>query len=229
MAILTKTVLGKISGSISNITFRQMHGKIFIINKPASYSLPIDDASVQRRNAFGFACKLASVIKSISQVQLFWENAAPKNSSAFHTIVKSNIKNVTADSVTENTIITPTIGFDARVVSQSFTSKSVQITVAPIGITSGIDPTLETQLQLVAVLSLTHPTGQTAKPFQLTSLVSAVQPLVLDASLQFSLSLNNIQSEQFVQYNIHQALLALVTLKGNNTPVQYSATVLVKG
>jgi hypothetical protein len=228
MATLSKTILGKISGSIGNITFRQTHGKIFIISKPASYTIPNDAASVQRRNTFGFACKLASVINTISPMQPFWQNAAPKNSTAFHTIMKSNFKKITADSVTENTILTPTIGFNLRLVSQSFTSTALQITAAPIGTTTGIDPALETHLQLVAVMSLSNPTGPTVKPFQLSSLVSAVQPLVLDAALNFSLSLNDIQSQQFVQYNIHQALIALVTLKDNNIPVQCSATVLVK-
>jgi hypothetical protein len=228
MAILSRAILGNIKGSIADLYFRRANGKTFIVTKPASYTTPVDPDSVCRRNVFGFACKLASVINAIGHVQPFWQNAAPKNSTAFHTIMKSNFKNVTADSVTENTILTPTIGFNLRLDSKSFTSKTLQITAAPIGTTSGIDPALETQVQLVAVISLSNPTGPTVKPFQLNSLVSAVQPLVLDAALNFSLLLNNIQSQQFVQYNIHQALLAVITLKDNNTPIHHSAAVLLK-
>jgi hypothetical protein len=228
MAKITKTMLGKISGSIGNLTVRQTHGKAFIINKPASYTIPNDAVSIRCRNAFGFACKLASVINAISQVQPFWQNAAPKNSTAFHTIMKINYRNVTVDSVTENTTLTPSIGFNLCLDSQLFTPATLQITTKPIGTTIGIDTVLETQLQLIAVISMSNPAGPAVKPNHLSSLVSAIQPLVLDVPLKFSLSLDNIQSQQFVHYNTHQALLALVTLKDNNTPVQYSATVLVK-
>jgi hypothetical protein len=142
--------------------------------------------------------------------------------------MKINYRNVTVDSVTENTTLTPSIGFNLCLDSQLFTPATLQITTKPIGTTIGIDTVLETQLQLIAVISMSNPAGPAVKPNHLSSLVSAIQPLVLDVPLKFSLSLDNIQSQQFVHYNTHQALLALVTLKDNNTPVQYSATVLVK-
>jgi hypothetical protein len=228
MAILTRAILGNISGSIADLSFRRVHGKTFIVAKPASYTTPVDPDSVCRRIVFSFACKLASVINALTQLKPFWQNAAARNSTAFHTIMKSNFRNVTADSVTENTILTPITGFNLRLISQSFTSTTVQITIAPIGTAIDIDPALETQLRLVAVLSLCNPIDPKAEPFLLASLVSEVQPLALDTALNFSLSFDNTQTQRFTQYNIHQALLALVTIKDDSTPVQYSATVLLK-
>jgi len=54
MATLSKNILGNISGSIADLTFRRAHGKTFIVNKPSSYSTPVDPDSVRRRNDFGF-------------------------------------------------------------------------------------------------------------------------------------------------------------------------------
>lgn len=73
MATLSKQVLGRISGSVGDITFRQKNGTNFVSARPNSFALPTDEDSVKRREKFAFACKLSASIISIASLKAFWE------------------------------------------------------------------------------------------------------------------------------------------------------------
>ncbi|MBK7107142.1 MAG: hypothetical protein IPH62_17860 [Ignavibacteriae bacterium] len=52
MAELNKSVLGKVSGSIGELTFRQRNGKNVICMKPSSFTPGSDANSIARRDRF---------------------------------------------------------------------------------------------------------------------------------------------------------------------------------
>jgi hypothetical protein len=49
MATLTNSIFGKISGSLGDVIFRHIRGKVFIVNRPAAYTVPQDAASIKTR------------------------------------------------------------------------------------------------------------------------------------------------------------------------------------
>jgi hypothetical protein len=157
-------------------------------------------------------------------LQPFWQQAVPKGSIAYHTIVRALYHTVDVDGITDRTPLTPSAGFDLPPASLALTSTELQLTAAPLGLSTGFDPILEKLLQLAVVVSFSSPIDPSSKPYHLAGIVSFIQPLVLDAALNFSIPLNNEPSSLFSKYTAHRALIAVVTLTENNLPVRHSST-----
>ena len=171
MATISGTILGNIRGSIGGLTFRCAHGKIFIVNKRASYSTPVDPDSVCRRYVFGFSCKLASAINSMNILHDFWQSAVPKHSTVFHTVVKSIFKTVEAGTVTSQTMLAPGADWDLNCLSFSCTDSQIELETECPGIPINTRGTGENSLQLVAVPVFTSPHTQSSEAFLFDALV----------------------------------------------------------
>jgi hypothetical protein len=226
MAVLSKTILGNISGSIAGLTFHRAYGKVFIVNKPASYTTPVDPDSVCRRNVFGFTCKLASVINSMSILHGFWQTAVPKHSTVFHTIVKSIYKTVEAGTVTSQTILAPRADWNFSCKSFSCTASQIELKTDCPRISINTGGTGETSVLLIAVPVFTSPHEQSFDAFRFDALVSEPQAITADRPLNFVLPLSALLSQRYEQYRVRKVLLILVTLDDAGKPLRHSNTIL---
>ena len=111
MATLSKQVLGRISGSVGDITFRQKNGTNNVSARPNSYTPPDDEGSVQRRSKFAYACTLAANIISIAPLKTLWESKLTNGETAYNKTVGTNYRIVGSDALTDQTFLTPGIGF----------------------------------------------------------------------------------------------------------------------
>ena len=62
MARLKKTVLGRLSGAIGDIVFREKNGKNFVGLRASSFIPGSDPGSIDRRAKFTLSTQLASII-----------------------------------------------------------------------------------------------------------------------------------------------------------------------
>jgi len=224
MATLSKTVLGRVSGSIGDITFRQKNGSNYLSTRPGSFTPGNDEKSINRRGKFAFACKLASSMVSIGSIKSLWEGIAGAGKSAYNTIVGTNYKFITANSITPQTFLTPGIGFGVKTTSFTLSSTGLQVVFDAIGINADIDLNTEKSLQLSAIISLSNRVDETVEEFYLLPLVSSNQLLAVDETLTFSIPLSNQESQLYDKYNVRKVLYALVTLDADGNAVQYSST-----
>jgi hypothetical protein len=224
MATLSKTVLGRVSGSIGDITFRQKNGSNFLSTRPRSFTPGSDEASINRRGKFAFACKLAASMVSIDSIKSLWEDAAEAGKSAYNTIVGTNYKFIAANSITSQTFLTPGIGFSVKATSFTLSSTGLQVVFDAIGANAGIDLNTEKSIQLAAVISLSNRVDETVEKFYLLPLVSATQLLTVDTASTFSIPFSNQESQLYDKYNVRKVLYALVTLDAGGNVGPYSST-----
>jgi hypothetical protein len=226
MAILSRAILGNISGSIAGLTFRRAYGKVLIVNKRSSYTTPVDPDSVCRRNVFGFTCKLASVINSQNILHGFWQAAVPKHLTVFHTIVKSIFKTMEAGTVTSQTKLAPGAGWNFSCMSFSCTASQIELTTdcPRTSIKTGV--TGESSLLLIAVPVFTSPLEQSSDAFLFDALVSEPQAITADQPLNFVVPLSELLSQWYEQYRIRKTLLIVVTLDDAGKPLRHSNTIL---
>ena len=226
MAVLSRTILGNISGSIADLTFRRANGKVFIVSKPASYTTPVDPVSVCRRYVFGFTCKLASAINSMSILHGFWQKAVPKHSTVFHTIVKSIFNTVEAGTVTSQTILAPGADWNFNCMSFSCTASQIELKTDCPRISKNTSGAGETSVLLIAVPVFTSPHNQSFDAFLFDALVSDTQAITAGQTLHFILPFSSLLSQRFEQYRIHKVLLILVTLDDAGKPLCHSNTIM---
>jgi len=224
MATLTKSVLGKVSGALGDITFRQRRGRNFLATRPSNYTAPTDANSVGRRGRFAFSCKLAANIISIPSLKKVWGAKAVDGKSVYNSIIGTNYRFVSADSITDMTYLSPGIGFLVHPTHSEIKAEGVNLILDPIGSNADIDPDLEKSMKLTGIISLSGPIDNTTEEFALIPLASAEQQLGLDGSLTFSIAFSTQESQLFQKYRTSKAMFALMTIDANGNPVHYSST-----
>jgi hypothetical protein len=217
MALLSNNILGHVSGSIAGLTFRRMNGKIFVASKRASYTTPTDTDSIQRRQNFGMACKLASRINSIDLLHRIWKSAAANHSTVFHTIVQSIYKTMESGMVTSHTMLAPGAEWNLCCLSSSWSDSQIDILVEVPAVPSKTDEPVAAAFTLIAVPIFTSPLEQTTDALLLDALVS--EPLVITGSqpVNFILPLSPLLSQRYGHYRIHKGLFVLVALDTDDT------------
>jgi hypothetical protein len=226
MGTLTKAVLGRISGTVGDVLFRQRNGMNYVSARPTSYTPSNDADAVARRKKFAFACKLASNIISISPLKTLWTSAAESGQSAYNKIVSTNYKFVAVDSVTDQTFLVPDLGFGVTTTSITVSASSIQLVTEAIGNNAGIDLTTEKFIQLAAILSLSDPVDETVDDYCVIPLTSSGLKLGLDAAVTAIATMSSQQTQLYNKYNTHKALLSLVTLDVDGNPLHYSGTLV---
>ena len=224
MATLTKTVLGKISGSIGDVTFRQKNGNNYVSSRPNSFTAATDAESVKRRNRFAYACKLSAAMISLAPLKAVWESGTSNGQSAYNKIVGMNYRFVTEDTITSQTFFSPGIGFSVNAPVSEIKSDGIRLTLNPFGLNTGIDTGIEKSMKLAALISLSNPLDDTVDSYALIPMLSSGQQIVLDTALAFSIALSNQESQLFQKYRTFKAMFALVTLDANGNSIQYSTT-----
>jgi hypothetical protein len=118
-------------------------------------------------------------------------------------------------------------GFGVGITSAAFSSSGIQVVTQAIGIDAGIDLSVEKNIQLVAILSLSSPSENSIPDYYLLPLVSAAQTLKLDTPLTFSAALSNQEALVFPKYAVCKTIYALLTLDADGNAVHYSTTLAV--
>jgi len=93
-----------------------------------------------------------------------------------------------------------------------------------LGSNTGIDVSIEKNVQLVSIVSLSSPLDGTVETFSLLPLLSPIQPLALDSAMTFTLPFSSQTQQLFGKYQVHKLLLALITLDANGNAINYSTT-----
>jgi hypothetical protein len=228
MAKINKMILGKISGSLGDVTFRQRNGKNYLASRPGSFTPGSDQDSIDRRAKFALSVRLASIINSIPQLKEVWNSRTPNGSTPYNYMVKTNYKLISPSTITDNTLLTPGFGFGVQTSAISLTSSNLQAGVEPIGTNAGIDTSIEKNLQLFSIIAMSDPKEETVDNLLIVPVFSELKFLVLDAAVNFTIPLSNQVSQLYGKYDTHKVLLALITLDETNSVVHYSNTFVNK-
>jgi len=227
MAEIRKQVLGKLSGALGDVVFRERNGKSYVGVRPASFIPGTDPASVSRRLKFLTAIKFSQVINSEPVLKALWNEARPAEISSFNAITRANYPFVEAENITDLGKIVPSLGFGITSTTSGLDSSILTLDIDAIGLKTEIDPVVEINIQLISVLFFSNAIDEAVGNFYLTTLSSASQHLDLANPLRFNASLLSEQTVYYNKFLDHKAFTVLVTLDSSGKPVHYSSTLVV--
>lgn len=224
MATLKKTILGRLRGSIGDIVFREKHGKSYASSKPARFRTPNDGASIARRARFRLTLKLSRAVTALVQLKELWSAFIPTGMTVNNFIIRQNYNHVLPDDIKNTAVISPEGGFGVSASSAVVNQSGVQIELNPIGTNAGIDPAVETNLRLFAVVYLTNPVDSSTEPYAFLSVMSGLVPVNLTSPLSFEAEFSNQQALLFNQYQDAKTFLTLITLTDESNIVHHTQT-----
>lgn len=227
MAELRKTVLGKVSGAIGDIVFRERDGMNYISTRPSSFIPGTDPASIARRQRFAMAAKTSVSINRIPELKVLWGTAAPSGVNPYNYIFKTNYRFVSSVSISDLLQLVPGYGFGVNVPDSTVDRAQIAITMDLIGDKAGIDMLLEPNIIMASVVFLSTPLDESVGPYAFLNAVSPAQVTNLEEPLNFTAEFTNQQSTLFDKYQSVKTFIAILTLDTDGKPVHYSSTVLL--
>jgi hypothetical protein len=222
MAELNKSVLGKVRGSLGELTFRQRNGKNIIATKPASFTPGSDPESVARRERFKLTIQLAKALNNVNYVKSAWNLVKPTEMTAFNYIFKTNYKNVSANEIVSNPMIFPGYGFNVENATSTFNTDSIDISIDPLGTAKGIDESVEINMFLVNILFMRNPINSNYEINMLSTIESNILPMDLVNALSFSVAIPDSLLTFFSDYQEKKVFSSLVTVDVSNNVVNFS-------
>ncbi|GAB6283670.1 MAG: hypothetical protein STSR0008_24590 [Ignavibacterium sp.] len=224
MAKINKEILGKVRGSLGDITFRQLNGKTYISTKPVSFVPGTDANSIARREKFSLAVKIAKSINSVSILKDVWAKDTPQNVSVFNHIMRSNYPMINSNGSIGLIKLFPYFGFAVNNPVVLFNPTEIKVNIDAIGTSSGIDTSIETTLNLVSLVYLSNPSEDSMIKSSFTTAVSVPIATDLEAAQEFTISLNDVESQMLSIYQSRKGFFALVTYDSAGNIVHYSNT-----
>lgn len=224
MGTLTKQVLGRVSGKVGDVLFRQRDGKNIVGVNPVSFMPGTDPQSIERRNKFALCSKFSVSVNRITELNFFWKNVTPEGLIPSNYIFRKNYPYAQPDSISQSAVIVPDYGFSVTTSSVTIDPSSIDLQLNSIGTANQIDPLVEVNCRLVLVLSLTSPTTEILHPYSFISLVSSVTALDLVNPISFTITPDSSVVKQISDYQSYFAYFSLITLDSDNLPVHYSST-----
>lgn len=224
MANLKKQVLGKVSGAVGDIVFREMRGRNIVGLKPTSIKIPNDPESIARRARFGLAIRLATVIGSNSWLKAVWLPKTPAGLSVFNYLIKINYPFVTPETTGNFIMMVPGGGFPFSVEQAGKDGDYYQVVVQTIGENSGITPSVEVNIRSVSLIFLSEPAAENLPSYSMRLISSGSEVTTLTGQLTFNAALGSSDALLFDQYQVQKAYHILLTFDAEGNPVNYSST-----
>ncbi len=226
MAQLNKTVLGRLSGAVGDVIFRQRNGKNFVGTKPSSFIPGSDPASVARRAKFALAIQLAKTINSVALLKTVWKKTTPAGLTPYNYMIQINYKSIVNNEVGDNATLGPAPEFGVSASSVNLSSTALQVDLDAIGTLSGIDPSLEQSVQMASLLYLNNPASEDLNANAFISKISGIQAISLVNPLSFTFDLSPMDTALYEKYQNHKGLFLLFTLDADSKLVHHSNTLI---
>ncbi len=224
MARLKKTVLGRVSGAVGDIVFREKNGKNFVGLRASSFMPGLDIGSIERRNKFSLSTQLASTINSNPKLKSIWLKSISPKRNAYVQLIRVNYPNLTVGNVSDFVKIVPELGFIIKTREVILHDDLISVITDPIGDNAGIDPSVELNVQLAAIIFLSNPIDESVKLYNFISLLSDVQLLKLDEGYTFEINLSNQHTFLASKYQNRRGFFSLLTLSSEDKVINYSST-----
>lgn len=228
MAKLKKQILGKVSGKLGDIVFRNTKKTNYIAARPISFNAPIDENSINRREKFAVSVKFSSLVLSIPELRYIWSKQTPTGRTTINYLVSQNYSKVDSKGLTENTSLTPPMGFILKEERIVIDSEKIIISINPIGNRSGINPEIEKFIKAIAVISLNKTDNRNLNQYAFFALSSEQLPLNLNERLNFEIPITAQLNELINNHSERMIFVCLITLSDIGEPINYSSTIIYK-
>jgi hypothetical protein len=234
MAEVFKSVIGRLTGALGNMVFRNHKDKTTVTMRPRTYRTPMDDDAIKRRVRFALTWAFSRAVNAFADLKKFWDDVTPNDMTAMNGIFKGNYDQITDTDVTNTATIVPLVGVKAESSDITLTSSLLNVVLDPIGTEEGIDISKEKTIYMAAVIFCKTPIDTNYKKYHFLSIKSPAADISLTDPLTFKAQIKAIDKQYFEKYTEHKAFITFVTqdimLKAVNfTNTLYSDSLLIEG
>ncbi|MDY0082632.1 MAG: hypothetical protein RBR74_05565 [Ignavibacteriaceae bacterium] len=224
MAKLKKQVLGRVSGALGDMVFREVNGKNVVGMRPSNINIPGDPESIARRAKFTLSAKLSKAIIFHQDLKTIWKSKAPSGLSAHNFLIRSNYTNVLAGDLTDFVKLVPVAGFPVRYTEVTITDHSVMVVLDVIGSNNNINKSVETHIEMLTIIFLSDPVDETVEDYVFISTSSGNVDLSLKEVIEFTAPLIGNDELLFSKYRSNKVFSAFVTKNEAGNAINYSNT-----
>ena len=227
MAEVFKSVIGRLTGALGNMVFRNRGETTFISMRPKSFTSGNDQAAKDRRARFGLTGMFATAVNQDANLKKIWDLSTPASMSAANGIFKLNYKHITPDDVSDLVKMTPGISVRATDTSSSMTNLLVSATIGALGTDQKIDLLVETKIQMVAIIYCKGPVVDGEAKNHFICLKSAKVDLNLTNPLVFTIPLMKDETQYYDAYISQKCFYTFVTMDDAGVPYHYTNTLII--
>jgi hypothetical protein len=222
MAIVN-CVLGKLSGRVGDIVFRQRNGKTFASQAPRKREKPFNEGEKANHNKFAYVAKIASALNNHPVFKEIWKKIYPKKSSPYHKIFKHIYKYIGED-LSGIILITPDNGFsllNPKIIIQ----QSQIIMTTALECTAVMGNAAKKKILAAGIIIIPENKNSLNPGMRTINIQSDSQKIIFRRNLSFVLSLSERDRQLMEKGKKIKILLCLIIINKEGEPENYSLKV----
>ena len=229
MAILHNQILGLVSGAIKSLIFNHRNDVNFVYAKPSRKKLPMDTASVFRRDQFRFIGKLSKAIYQTPLLRAAWEKTKTnKTWCVYDDIFKANYRKIKLNDPDGIPALFPGSGFKLTNPRIHKTSDGYEFHTDGLGTMGSFDLLNAESISLIAVILYADPDLPDIPPaIEVVSFSTINTNHDLLSPLNIIMRLIGECKTCFTDYTIIKTFFTLALIDEGNNPVSFSEIMLI--
>lgn len=224
MGHLSNQVLGDASGKVGHMVFRIRKGENLISKVPAKRTKPPTDREKEVRAKFALTSKIAMGIYSIPLLKEVWPTLPGKLTKP-NQIFQVNYKLLNTLENLGTVSVAPIYGFNVTTPVVTVGASSVQLATDALGVSVGIDTSIEKFIVACGVVVLQNPTLGSWPKFEVIAFRSNQHNLDLINPVDLTTQFSGTDLTIYSGYTTKAAFGCLITIDDNGNAVRYSKTV----
>ncbi len=228
--------IGRLSGKLGELVFRNYPGKTVVSKRPLSFKPGSDPASVNRRQRFKLTSFFAKSVKSFPVAYEMWAKKTRNKMSAYNCVFKHNYDAVEHNDISKYVRIFPDSHFHVEPESIILTKDYLHVSF------NASDSNLigykdVKYLQVAVIIFCKDSVVDIRDDCKFITYLSSPVPITDKGIMSFSLalsdneiinpeipSLRNYQKSEYAFFNQHSVFLAFMSLDSSKNYVQNSQT-----
>jgi hypothetical protein len=224
MGHLSNQVLGDAHGKVGHIVFRVRKGNNVVSKVPEKRTKPPSAIEMAIREKFGLTGRVARGIYSVEQLKECWPVLSGKT-TVCNEIFKINYKLLNTLANLGTVSVTPIYGFGVSNPVVTVGASSVHLATDALGVSVGIDTSIEKYEIACGVIILQQPTLESWPTNDVVAFKSVQHNLDLINPVDLTAQLSGVGLTKFQGYTTRTAFVAIITLDDNGKAIRYSQTV----
>lgn len=224
MGHLSNQVLGDASGKVGHVVFRVRKGTNIISKVPPKRTKPPTEKELAIREKFGLTGKVARGIYSIAQLKEVWPQMSGKM-TVCNEIFQVNYKLLNTLANLGAVSVAPIYGFSVINPVVTVGASSVQLATDALGVSVGIDTSIEKFAIACGVVILQNPTLESWPKNEVVAFKSTQHNLDLINPVDLTAQFSGTELTKFSGYTTKAAFVCIITLDDNGKAIRYSQTV----
>ncbi|MFA5011562.1 MAG: hypothetical protein WC644_06360 [Ignavibacteria bacterium] len=127
MAVNKKQVLGKPTGRVGDVVYRNVNGKTVISEYVKTIKISKSKNCVSNRSRFAVCTDFAVAASSVNPINKIWKYSNALGRSAYTKLIKANIKSVDDSKPSSASTITPQGGIDLSLYNVAVSNNSITV------------------------------------------------------------------------------------------------------